>query len=182
MAKVLSSSIHQSGSYYSRLHCRPKSGMGTVPDAENVLDNRSNISTSSSPTCPAEQDLPTKVEKESKTEDVRDLPVLNSSIPGLLGVLGRTVSRSSYVDPGPPPDGGLTAWTQAIMGHLIVFNTWGYINCFGVFQTYYAHTLNHSPSDISWIGSTQVFLLFFVGTFSGRASKCSLNAQSKGPC
>ncbi len=47
-------------------------------------------------------------------------------------------------------------------------NTWGYINSFGLFQTYYALTLNHPPSDISWIGSTQVFLLFFVGTLSGR--------------
>ena len=47
-------------------------------------------------------------------------------------------------------------------------NTWGYINSFGVFQTYYATTLRHAPSDISWIGSIQVFLLFFVGTLTGR--------------
>jgi hypothetical protein len=26
------------------------------------------------------------------------------------------------------------------------------------------------PSDISWIGSIQIFLLFFIGTFSGRAT------------
>ena len=46
-------------------------------------------------------------------------------------VLSRTRSRSSYIDPGPPPDGGLTAWTQALCGHLIVANTWGYISSFG---------------------------------------------------
>jgi hypothetical protein len=28
--------------------------------------------------------------------------------------------------------------------------------------------LNRPPSDISWIGSIQVFLLFFIGTFTGR--------------
>ena len=44
----------------------------------------------------------------------------------------------------------------------------GFINSFGVFQTYYVTTLNRPPSDISWVGSIQVFLLFFIGTFTGR--------------
>lgn len=26
-----------------------------------------------------------------------------------------------------PPDGGIVAWTQVAMGHLVMFNTWGYI-------------------------------------------------------
>ncbi|KAM3078344.1 hypothetical protein ACMFMG_006228 [Clarireedia jacksonii] len=47
-------------------------------------------------------------------------------------------------------------------------NTWGFINSFGVFQAYYITTLGRPPSDISWIGSMQIFLLFFIGTFSGR--------------
>lgn len=55
------------------------------------------------------------------------------------------------------------------MGHFVCFNTWGYIASFGVFQTYYISALNRPASDISWIGSLQVFLIFFVGTFSGRA-------------
>ncbi|KAI4200556.1 MAG: hypothetical protein LQ346_002355 [Caloplaca aetnensis] len=88
--------------------------------------------------------------------------------------ISRITSRSSYVDPGPPPDGGIEAWTQALVGHLVVFNTWGYINSFGVFQTYYVTALGHPPSDISWIGSVQIFLLFFVGTFSGRATDYGL--------
>lgn len=47
--------------------------------------------------------------------------------------------------------------------------TWGFINSFGVFQTYYTSSLpSVSPSTISWIGSLQVFLLFFIGTFTGR--------------
>ena len=69
-----------------------------------------------------------------------------------------------------PPDGGLQAWNQVLVAHLVVFNTWGYINSFGVFQTYYVQTIGRSPSDISWIGSIQVFLLFFIGTASGRAT------------
>lgn len=104
---------------------------------------------------------------------------LQDSVPvdpnfGIEKILSHTLSRASYIDPGPPPDGGLQAWTQAVMGHLIVFNTWGYINSFGVFQTYYVTRLGHPPSDISWVGSVQIFLLFFVGTFSGRATDAGL--------
>jgi MFS family permease len=92
----------------------------------------------------------------------------------LRRVLSRTISRSSQSDPGPPPDGGFTAWTQAVVGHLVVFNTWGFINSFGVFQTYYVSERGFPPSDVSWVGSLQIFLLFFVGTFSGRATDYGL--------
>ncbi len=54
------------------------------------------------------------------------------------------------------------------MGWLVVFVTWGYINSFGSFQTYYTNTLLYTPSTISWIGSVQVFLTFMLGSFSGR--------------
>lgn len=54
------------------------------------------------------------------------------------------------------------------MGHLVIMNTWGVINSFGVFQSYYVTALGRPPSDISWVGSIQVFLLFFIGTFTGR--------------
>ncbi|KAI9699572.1 MAG: hypothetical protein M1820_007070 [Bogoriella megaspora] len=88
------------------------------------------------------------------------------------GILGRSITGRSAVssvrDPGQPPDGGVLAWTICIGGHLVIACTWGYIASFGVFQTYYA-TLGHPPSDISWVGSVQIFLLFFIGAFSGRA-------------
>ena len=94
---------------------------------------------------------------------------------GTLGkVISKVISRVSTIDVGPPPDGGLQAWTQTLMAHLTVFNTWGYISSFGVFQTYYATALNHPPSSISWVGSVQIFLLFFIGTFSGRATDYGL--------
>lgn len=47
-------------------------------------------------------------------------------------------------------------------------NTWGFVNSFGVFQSYYVGLLDRPPSDISWIGSIQIFLTFFIGTFTGR--------------
>ncbi|KAL8375835.1 hypothetical protein RB595_007112 [Gaeumannomyces hyphopodioides] len=52
--------------------------------------------------------------------------------------------------------------------HLVVMNTWGLINSFGVFQTYYVGLLDRPPSEVAWIGSMQVFLIFFIGTFTGR--------------
>lgn len=75
--------------------------------------------------------------------------------------------------------------------HLVVMNTWyallnlpsppalqvlesltvphrGVINSFGVFQSYYVESLHRSPSDISWIGSVEIFLLFFIGAATGR--------------
>ncbi|KAI8286949.1 hypothetical protein K4K60_013037 [Colletotrichum sp. SAR11_57] len=47
-------------------------------------------------------------------------------------------------------------------------NTWGIVNSYGVFQPYYTTTLSRPPSDIAWIGSFEVFLLFFIGAFTGR--------------
>ncbi|KAI9811855.1 MAG: hypothetical protein M1827_005206 [Pycnora praestabilis] len=95
--------------------------------------------------------------------------------------IAETLSRTrSWKDPGPPPDGGMKAWIQVLMGHLIIFNTWGYINSFGVFQTYYVSALNSAPSDIAWVGSVQIFLLFFVGTFSGRMTDAGYFRPSVG--
>ncbi|KAH0536651.1 hypothetical protein FGG08_006496 [Glutinoglossum americanum] len=71
-----------------------------------------------------------------------------------------------------PPDGGLIAWLQVLAGFLLVLNSRGLTNTFGVFQEYYStsgHELQGtSPSAISWIGSIQTFLLMFGGVFCGR--------------
>lgn len=48
--------------------------------------------------------------------------------------------------------------------------TWGYLNSFGSFQTYYEQTTmpDTAPSVISWIGSLQIFLTMLGGVFTGR--------------
>ncbi|CAI7617832.1 unnamed protein product [Penicillium crustosum] len=71
----------------------------------------------------------------------------------------------------PPPNGGRKAWLQVAGSFLIVLNTWGLANSFGIFQAYYTTTLlpESTPSAISWIGSIQGFLLLFVGVLCGRA-------------
>ena len=70
----------------------------------------------------------------------------------------------------PPPDGGLTAWLQVLCMHFTFFNSWGVSNSFSVFEQLYTAELGKSSSEIAWIGSVQVSLLFFLGAFAGRAT------------
>jgi MFS family permease len=71
--------------------------------------------------------------------------------------------------PPPPPNGGFTAWLQVAGAFMIFFNTWGLINTFAVFQTYYESgaLFTESSSNISWIGSIQCFLLQVTGIVAG---------------
>lgn len=69
------------------------------------------------------------------------------------------------------PEGGRQAWATVFASFCMVFLTQGTIYSFGVFQDYYTRVYlnNHSPSKIAWIGSTQVFLVFFLGLPTGKA-------------
>ncbi|TFK37091.1 major facilitator superfamily domain-containing protein [Crucibulum laeve] len=68
------------------------------------------------------------------------------------------------------PEGGLRGWLTVIGGALITFCTFGVVQSFGVYQDYYTRvSLNeHTPSQISWIGSVQVFFVFAIGLPAGR--------------
>ncbi|GFF54365.1 hypothetical protein IFM51744_08347 [Aspergillus udagawae] len=86
-----------------------------------------------------------------------------------------TTPPSAPSGPPSPPSGGLTAWLQVAAGFVLFFNTWGMINAFAVFQTYYesGELFIASSSEISWIGSIQCFLLQLTGLiFPGRL-RCS---------
>ncbi|KAK9895935.1 MFS general substrate transporter [Cystobasidium minutum MCA 4210] len=69
------------------------------------------------------------------------------------------------------PNGGLRAWLVVLGGWLGTMVSFGYISSFGVYQSYYElHQLaNESPSNIAWIGSLQLFFIFFSGIFVGYA-------------
>ncbi|EME87960.1 uncharacterized protein MYCFIDRAFT_48210 [Pseudocercospora fijiensis CIRAD86] len=71
--------------------------------------------------------------------------------------------------PGPVPNGGVQAWLQVLGGWMLFFNTWGILNTFGVFQTYYESgaLFTETSSNISWIGSIQAFMVLVVGAFVG---------------
>ncbi|OQE08940.1 hypothetical protein PENVUL_c008G10016 [Penicillium vulpinum] len=70
-----------------------------------------------------------------------------------------------------PPDGGFKAWAVVAGGLINYCATFGLLNSFGTFQTYYQNDLlkGTSPSAISWIGSIQLFLLFIAGLAMGPA-------------
>ncbi|KAK3067019.1 hypothetical protein LTS18_001348, partial [Coniosporium uncinatum] len=93
---------------------------------------------------------------------------LRKTASNVLSRVGSRMTTRSIANPGPPPDGGTKAWLQVACAWLVLFTTWGYVNSFGAFQAYYTSTLPESPSTISWIGSIQVWLTFFIGAFSGR--------------
>jgi predicted MFS family arabinose efflux permease len=82
--------------------------------------------------------------------------------------------RAVEMDSEPPehnsdsPNAPLSSWLQILTSHLLIFNSFGFINAFGIFQQHYTITLLAAPSTTAWIGSTQVFLVYFIGTFSGR--------------
>ncbi|KAL7786730.1 major facilitator superfamily domain-containing protein [Trichoderma ceciliae] len=69
----------------------------------------------------------------------------------------------------PPPDGGTLAWMQVAGSFFLFMNSWGIVNTFGVYQTFYeTNLLSHeAPSNISWIGSIQAFLLLIIGIATG---------------
>ena len=61
------------------------------------------------------------------------------------------------------PDGGRDGWLTVFGAFLALFCTFGQLNAFGTFQTWYAEHQLHdlSPSTISWIGSLQLWIFFF---------------------
>ncbi|KAL6891850.1 major facilitator superfamily domain-containing protein [Trichoderma evansii] len=65
------------------------------------------------------------------------------------------------------PNGGWKAWLQVACGFSLMFNTYGLINTFGIYQDYYTDHLHFSPSRASLIGGIQTFLLFFATAFAG---------------
>ncbi|KAK5235599.1 hypothetical protein LTR47_003072 [Exophiala xenobiotica] len=81
------------------------------------------------------------------------------------------IANEKNVDHGAPPNGGFNAWLQVLGSFFLFFNSWGTVNTFGVFQTYYENNplWHETASNISWIGSIQAFLLLLIGVITGPA-------------
>ncbi|KAM0347549.1 hypothetical protein ACHAP4_011312 [Fusarium culmorum] len=79
-------------------------------------------------------------------------------------------TKSPGKDFGPPPDGGLEAWSVVAGGFCAVFASFGWINCIGIFQDYYQHNQlrSYSSSTIAWIPSVESFMMFFWGPVVGK--------------
>lgn len=68
------------------------------------------------------------------------------------------------------PDGVWAAWLAVFGAFLALFCSFGHMNAFGTYQSWYSdHQLsNYSQFSISWIGSLQLWTFFFMGGPIGR--------------
>ncbi|KAI4264355.1 MAG: hypothetical protein L6R42_000540 [Xanthoria sp. 1 TBL-2021] len=66
-----------------------------------------------------------------------------------------------------PSKDSTMAWLQVLAGFFVIMDAQGLNQSYGVFQAYYESILlrTHSASSIAWIGSLQIFLLFFMSIF-----------------
>jgi hypothetical protein len=78
-------------------------------------------------------------------------------------------------------EGGLPGYLTVLGSFLALFAAFGQANSFGTFQSWYEqHQLSHmSASDISWIGTLQLWVFFFsVGKVRPGLSNNSPNRSS----
>ncbi|KAK7039102.1 hypothetical protein VNI00_010282 [Paramarasmius palmivorus] len=96
--------------------------------------------------------------------------VSQPTIDGKKDAHEKNVPSSSEPDYIDYPDGGTRAWLIVIGTFLARFATFGFVNSWGVFQSYYEENLlrGTSPSTIAWIGSVQYSLCFLPGLVTGR--------------
>ncbi|KAH7913362.1 MFS general substrate transporter [Hygrophoropsis aurantiaca] len=89
------------------------------------------------------------------------------------------LNRHSAIQPPDVPllslspegmDGGGQAWLTVFGAFMALVCTFGQMNAFGTYQSWYSdHQLSHmSPFSISWIGSLQLWTFFFMGGPIGR--------------
>ncbi|KAF2643264.1 MFS general substrate transporter [Massarina eburnea CBS 473.64] len=113
--------------------------------------------------------IPTPVSSDSsslrsdKLPDVEQSPVDEKSTPQTA------VEPVSLWHPSQFPDGGRDAWLCLLGAACLLFCSFGWLNCVGVFQNYYSNNQlrEHSSSQIAWIASLQIFMMFFPGPLVG---------------
>lgn len=88
----------------------------------------------------------------------------------------KTSSPSTQSTPPSYPEGGLQAWLTVCGAFVGLFCTFGQLNAFGTFQTWYAEHQLHNlpPSTIAWIGSLQLWIFFFSVRNYDHSSRASL--------
>lgn len=82
---------------------------------------------------------------------------------------GGSATGSNPVEPEPEQEGDLRAWLAIVGSFLVYFATFGVVNSFGFFQTFYQldYLKDYSPSTISFIGTLQITLMYLSGAVAG---------------
>ncbi|KAI4670392.1 uncharacterized protein J4E79_000673 [Alternaria viburni] len=83
-----------------------------------------------------------------------------------------TTEPTAAVSPFHPsqfPDGGRDAYLCLLGGFCCLFCSFGWLNCVGVFQSYYQRNQlsAYSPSTVAWIASLEIFVMFAPGPIVG---------------
>ncbi|KAK5130044.1 hypothetical protein LTR08_002518 [Meristemomyces frigidus] len=67
------------------------------------------------------------------------------------------------------PEGGIKAWLVVLGCWCTSFASFGIVNSFGVYETYYLQNFlkGYSPSTVAWIGSVQAFAQFSATLIGG---------------
>lgn len=97
------------------------------------------------------------------------------------GLLARQLSREAYAeteeaarethtDIGPPPDGGVAAWSAIGAASCVLLVVFGFSTSMGQLQAYYLeHQLRgRTKADVAWLGSIQSMLIYTGSLFAGR--------------
>ena len=115
--------------------------------------------------------------KSPSRQNLESPPTATQTSPSLptriWGFATRKSGAGKPIDNSDPPDGGVQAWTIVILCHLVGFHTWGFLNAFGVLQSFYVVSLGRSPSDVS-----VCFLLSFYQTHPHVCKEC-LDSRSR---
>ncbi|WVQ78584.1 hypothetical protein IAT38_000670 [Cryptococcus sp. DSM 104549] len=107
---------------------------------------------------------------------------LDNNPPQLLGS-SLELERRLTVDPdlerqmgmdddgvGPPPEGGLKAWSVVVASFSALFAIFGFLTTFGQLKTYYLDNQlsTYTESDVAWIGSMQALVTYAGSIAMGR--------------
>ncbi|KAI0389301.1 MFS general substrate transporter [Xylariaceae sp. FL0594] len=118
------------------------------------MDNKAVQSSQTPPSLSEQESI-----EQTTLRDVSDRDVEKAGAEEILK--GQPPSGPPAFNPNDFPDGGLEAWLVVAGSALILFTSFGLINCAGVFVQYYANgpLSDYSTSSITWIVSLQTFLL-----------------------
>ncbi|KAI0311458.1 MFS general substrate transporter [Amylostereum chailletii] len=96
---------------------------------------------------------------------------MTSSVENVNSAKELASDASPSLDLGEVPvvaDGGPRAWCTLVGGWFTLLTTFGYTTAFGVYQDIYTREHAASASRISWIGSTQLFLILALALPAGK--------------
>jgi len=126
----------------------------------------------------SKEKLPTDVERGQDLNDIKPEYPIDSD----QGSLEAPTAQEPKSEPPPQqqtptpfnlnanfPEGGTRGWLTVAGCWCVMLFTFGYLNAFGIYETYYLETFmkDHTPSDVAWIGSIQIFAQFSGSLFSG---------------